>query len=127
VSGLHLAVPLAIACALFGIGVYIVLARRNAILMLMGVELMLNAATLMLVSFDVYYEDPLLSGQSAALFFITMAAAEIGLALAIVLRVFRAGGSIALDTLTTLADRDEPADPAAPVGSTEAPATGRAP
>lgn len=107
-SSLHLAVPMTIASALFAVGVYAVLARRNAILVLMGVELMLNAGTLLLVSFDVYLRESLLSGQSMALFVITMAAAEIGLALAIVLRVFRAGGSISLDTLRSLADRDEP-------------------
>jgi NADH-quinone oxidoreductase subunit K len=106
VTALHLGVPLTIAAALFAIGVYAVLVRRNAILVLMGVELMLNAGTVMLVAFDVYLRDAMLGGQSTALFVITMAAAEIGVGLAIVLRVFRAGGSITLDTLRSLGIRD---------------------
>lgn len=103
---MHLVVPLLVACALFGTGVYAVLARRNAVLVLMGVELMLNAANLLLVSFDVWWRDELLGGQSLTLFVITIAAAEIGLGLAIVLLVFRTLGTVDLDLMRTLGDDD---------------------
>jgi NADH-quinone oxidoreductase subunit K len=117
---MHVVVPLLIAAALFGIGVYAVLARRNAILVLMGVELMLNAANLLLVTFDVWWRDSIQAGQSLALFVITIAAAEIGLGLAIVLLVFRTLSTVELDEMSTLGDDDDgpdfDADPAAPVG-----------
>ena len=99
--------PLLLAALLFSIGVYGVLARRNAVLVLMGVELMLNAANINLVAFDAYLRDALHSGQTFALFVIVIAAAEIGLALAIVLLVFRTHGHIEVDRLRALADRDE--------------------
>jgi NADH-quinone oxidoreductase subunit K len=89
--------PLLLSAALFGIGVYGVLARRNAVLALMGVELMLNAANLNLVAFDVWFRDVLVSGQVFTLFTIALAAAEIGLGLAIVLRLFRAYGHVDVD------------------------------
>lgn len=107
---MHLAVPLVIASALFAIGVYAVLARRNAVLVLMGVELMLNAVNLLLVAFDVYLRDTLHTGQALTLFVITIAAAEIGLGLAIVLAVFRGSATIDLDLLRTLADHDDGPD-----------------
>ena len=99
--------PLLLASALFSIGVYGVLARRNAILVLMGVELMLNAVNINLVAFDAQFRDVLHSGQTLALFTIVIAAAEVGLALAIVLMVFRTHGRIDVDSLRSLADRDD--------------------
>lgn len=99
--------PLLLATTLFGIGVYAVLARRNAVLVLMGVELMLNAVNINFVAFDAYFRDVLHGGQTFALFVIVIAAAEIGLALAIVLMVFRTHGHIDVDDLRELADRDE--------------------
>ena len=84
-----LLMPVLLSSLLFCIGVYGVLARRNAILVLMSVELMLNAANLDLVAFDVWLRDALHSGQAMTLFVVTLAAAEIGLGLAIVLLVFR--------------------------------------
>lgn len=107
---MHLVVPLVIASALFAIGVYAVLARRNAVLVLMGVELMLNAVNLLLVAFDVYLRDTLHTGQALTLFVITIAAAEIGLGLAIVLAVFRGSETIDLDLLRSLADHDDGPD-----------------
>jgi NADH-quinone oxidoreductase subunit K len=98
--------PLVLAAVLFSIGVYAVLARRNAVLVLMGVELMLNAVNVNLVAFDAWFRDVLHGGQTLALFVIVIAAAEVGLALAIVLRVFRAHGHVDLDRLRSLADRD---------------------
>jgi NADH-quinone oxidoreductase subunit K len=102
--------PLLLASLLFGIGVYGVLARRNAVLVLMGVELMLNAVNINLVAFDADFRDVLHGGQTLALFTIVIAAAEIGLALAIVLLVFRSHGHIDVDRLRDLADRDRPDD-----------------
>jgi NADH-quinone oxidoreductase subunit K len=72
----------------------------------MSVELMLNAVNLNLVAFDVWLRDSLHAGQALTLFTITIAAAEIGLGLAIVLLVFRNRGSSDIDRLTALADRD---------------------
>jgi NADH-quinone oxidoreductase subunit K len=98
--------PLVVSSLLFSIGVYVVLARGHAILILMGVELMLNAVNLNLVTFDAFWHDRLDSGQALALFVIAIAAAEIGLGLAIVLLVFRTHQHIAVDGLRELADRD---------------------
>lgn len=99
---MHLAYPTVVAALLFSVGVYGVLARRNAILVLMSVELMLNAVNLNLVTFDVWYRDRLHGGQVLTLFTIVIAAAEIGLGLAIVLLVFRNRKTIDVDRLRTL-------------------------
>jgi NADH-quinone oxidoreductase subunit K len=104
-----LLMPVLLASLLFSIGVYGVLARRNAILVLMSVELMLNAVNLNFVAFDVYLRDELLSGQVFTLFLITVAAAEVGLGLAIVLLVFRNRESSQLDELSDLREDDDPA------------------
>lgn len=74
---MHLAYPTVVAALLFSVGVYGVLARRNAILVLMSVELMLNAVNLNLVAFDMWLRDPLHGGQVLTLFTIVIAAAEI--------------------------------------------------
>lgn len=103
---MHLIYPVMLAALLFAVGVFGVLARRNAILVLMSVELMLNAVNINLVAFDVWRADGLHAGQVLALFVIVLAAAEVGLGLAIVLLVFRNRGTIAIDALRELADRD---------------------
>ena len=102
-----LCMPPVLAALLFSIGVYGVLARRNAVLVLMGVELMLNAVNLNLVAFDAWLRDVLHGGQTFTLFIIVIAAAEIGLGLAIVLLVFRTHGHVEVDELRSLSDRDE--------------------
>jgi NADH-quinone oxidoreductase subunit K len=102
---MHLAYPVVLAMLLFSIGVYGVLARRNAVLVLMSVELMLNAVNLNLVAFDAWLRDSLHAGQALTLFTITVAAAEIGLGLAIVLLVFRTRGTADVDRVTALGDR----------------------
>jgi len=103
---MHLSLALAVSALLFGIGVYGLLARRNAITVLMAVELMLNAANLDLVAFDAWWRDKLHAGQTVALFVIVIAAAEVGVGLAIVLSVFRLRETVAIDELIELADRD---------------------
>jgi NADH-quinone oxidoreductase subunit K len=108
---MHLAYPAVLAVLLFCVGVYGVLARRNAILVLMSVELMLNAVNLNLVAFDVWLRDTVHSGQALTLFTITVAAAEIGLGLAIVLLVYRNRGTSDIDRLTDLAEPPEHATP----------------
>ncbi len=99
---MHLSLPLLLSVSLFGIGVYGLLVRRNAILVLMSVELMLNGVNVSLVAFDVFWAEALRAGQSLAIFVITIAAAEIGLGLAILLLLYRMRGSIAIDEATDL-------------------------
>ncbi|WEH41380.1 NADH-quinone oxidoreductase subunit NuoK [Streptomyces sp. NBC_01218] len=103
---MHLAYPAVLAVLLFCVGVYGVLARRNAILVLMSVELMLNAVNLNLVAFDVWLRDTLHAGQALTLFTIAIAAAEIGIGLAIVLAVYRNRGSSDVDRLRDTAETD---------------------
>ncbi len=105
---MHLVYPLLLAAGLFALGVYGVLARRNAVLVLMSVELMLNGANVNLVAFSVYLQDRLLGGQVFALFVIVVAAAEVGVGLAIVLLVYRNRESIDIDRVRELADVDPP-------------------
>ncbi|GGV27404.1 NADH-quinone oxidoreductase subunit NuoK [Streptomyces spectabilis] len=108
---MHLAYPAVLAVLLFCVGLYGVLARRNAILVLMSVELMLNAVNLNLVAFDVWLRDKLHSGQALTLFVIAIAAAEIGIGLAIVLAVYRNRGTSAVDDLRDTAEHpDDPDD-----------------
>ena len=103
---MHLSIALVVSALLFGVGVYGVLARRNAVALLMAVELMLNAANLDLVAFDAWFKDQLHAGQTFALFVVVIAAAEVGIGLAIVLALFRLRDSVAVDEATELADRD---------------------
>ncbi|MDQ0986323.1 NADH-quinone oxidoreductase subunit NuoK [Streptomyces sp. V2I9] len=103
---MHLAYPAVLAALLFCVGLYGVLARRNAILVLMSVELMLNAVNLNLVAFDVWLRDTLHSGQALTLFTIAIAAAEIGIGLAIVLAVHRNRGTSDIDRLRDTAETD---------------------
>ncbi|MEX2081574.1 MAG: NADH-quinone oxidoreductase subunit NuoK [Dehalococcoidia bacterium] len=80
---------LALSAVVFALGVYGVLSRRNAVLILMSVELMLNAVSINFVAFAAYLDPGRIAGAVFAVFIITVAAAEVGLALAIVIRLFR--------------------------------------
>jgi NADH:ubiquinone oxidoreductase subunit K len=100
----HLALPVVLAALLFSIGAYGVLARRNAVLVLMAVELMLNAVNINLVAFDVWLRDTLHAGQSLTLFVVALAAGEVGIGLAIVLQVYRLRATVAVDDLDQLAE-----------------------
>lgn len=93
---------LVLSSILFCIGVYGVMARRNAVMILMSVELMLNAVSINLVAFAVYTAPSLFIGIIFAIFVITIAAAEVGLALGIVLRVFRNRGTANVDEVDAL-------------------------
>ena len=86
---------LLLAAVLFCIGIYGVLARRNAVLVLMSIELMLNAVNINLVAFGAFRGNVV--GQVFALFVIAIAAAEVGVGLAIVLLIYRNRTSIGLD------------------------------
>lgn len=80
---------LVLSAILFSLGMYGVLARRNAVLILMSVELMLQAVVINFLAFAVYLSPDAFTGVIFAIFVIVIAAAEVGLALAIILRVFR--------------------------------------
>ncbi|WP_062313876.1 NADH-quinone oxidoreductase subunit NuoK [Demequina rhizosphaerae] len=84
-----------LASILFAIGAAAVLLRRNAIIAFMGVELMLNAANLALVSFSRMHGE--IDGQIMAFFVLVVAAAEVVVGLAIIIAVFRARQTISLD------------------------------
>jgi len=98
-----LLLPLLLSAALFGVGLYGVLSRRNAVLALIGVELMLNAVNLQLVTYDAWYGDTAHTGQVLTLYVIALAAAEIGLGLAIILALFRARGTVDVDDVERVA------------------------
>jgi len=87
---------------LFSLGVYGVLARRNAVLILMSVELMLNAVSINMVAFAVYTAPELFVGIIFAVFVITVAAAEVGLALGIILRIYRNRATANVDEVDQL-------------------------
>lgn|SRR5690349_18379955 len=91
---------LVLGAVLFAIGVAGVLLRRNALIMLMSVELMLNAANLTVLTFARMWGD--MSGQTFALIIIAVAAAEASVGLAIVVAVFRGRRHVDVDRLTTL-------------------------
>jgi NADH:ubiquinone oxidoreductase subunit K len=93
---------LVLSAILFSLGVYGVLARRNAILVLMAVELMLNAVSLNFIAFATYLDPERITGVIFAVFVITVAAAEVGLALAIIIRLYRNRATSNVDEVATL-------------------------
>jgi NADH-quinone oxidoreductase subunit K len=94
---MHAVIPYVTGALLFGLGVYGVLRRRNAILVLMAVELMLNAVNLIFVTADVTVRGGAHAGAVFALFVIVLAAAEVGVGLAIVLQYYRMRHAVAVD------------------------------
>lgn len=80
---------LVLSAILFSIGLYGVLAKRNAVIILMCIELMLNAVNVTMVAFSRYVVPVMLTGQVFAIFVIVVAAAEVAVGLAIVLAVYR--------------------------------------
>jgi len=85
---------------LFCIGVFGVLYRRNAIIMFMSIEIMLNAVNLLLVAFSTFHQDA--QGQVFVFFSMAVAAAEVAVGLAILVSIFRNTGSIDIDNLKNL-------------------------
>lgn len=102
---MHSTIPLihflVVAAALFSLGLAVAATKRNVIGILIGLELMLNAANLNLVAFS-RHDPMLLRGQLFALFVIVVAAAEVTVALAIVLRVYHHYGTIDPDQVSEL-------------------------
>lgn len=92
---------LVVSAILFTLGVFgIFLNRRNVIVILMSIELMLLAVQINMVTFSVYLQD--LAGQVFALFILTVAAAEAAIGLAILVAFFRNKGSIAVEDISSL-------------------------
>ena len=92
---------LMVGAVLFGLGLFTVMTRRNAVGILLGVELILNAAALNFVAFEHYVAGGV-SGQVFTVFIIILAASEAAIALAIVLQVYRGFRSIVADELNDL-------------------------
>ena len=95
-----------LGAALFGIGLYGALARRSAVLIILSIELMLNAVNINLIAAASYLNGTgrfvAFDGQIIAIFVITVAAAEVGLAFAIILRMYRNRGTINVDEINLL-------------------------
>ncbi len=90
---------LVVSAALFSFGLYGVITRRNAVLVLASVELMLAAVNINFVAFDVYLQDTIHAGQVFSLFIIALAAAEVGIGIAIILMIYRNRQSANVDEL----------------------------
>ncbi len=94
---------LVVGAILFAIGLLVALSKRNAVGVLMGVELMLNAVNLTLVAFSRFIDSPRpIDGQAFAVFVITVAAAEAAVALALIVAIYRARGTIDVDRINIL-------------------------
>jgi NADH:ubiquinone oxidoreductase subunit K len=94
---------LVVGALLFSIGLYVALSRRNAVGVLMGIELMLNSVNLNLIGFARFVESPNpIDGQVFTVFVITVAAAEAAVALALAVSVYRLRQNIDVDRLDTL-------------------------
>lgn len=91
-----------LGAALFCLGLYGVFSRRSGVLVLMAIEVMLNAVNLNLVAFAAYRGVEHVTGLVIAIFVITIAAAEVALAMAIILRLFRNRGSVHIDEITAM-------------------------
>ncbi len=91
---------LVLSALLFSIGVYGVLARQNAVLILLSIELMLNAVNINLLTFSAVLQEA--TGQVFALFVIAVAAAEVGIGLAIVILIFRNRSTVDVDEMSLM-------------------------
>ena len=91
-----------LSALLFCVGLYGVLARRSSVLVLMAIELMLNAVNVYVIAVASYGKASVATGQVIAIFVITIAAAEVGLALAIVMRLYRRRDSVNTDEITEM-------------------------
>lgn len=91
---------LILAAVLFSIGVFGVIARRNAVMVLMSIELILNSVNLNIIAFAMMNNSS--EGHVFALYVIAVAAAEVGVGLAMVLMIYRNRRSIALDELSVM-------------------------
>jgi len=89
---------LVLSAILFSIGLYGVLAKRNAVIILMCIEIMLNAVNIALIAFSNYiYRDQFLTGQVFAMFVMAVAAAEAAVGIAIIITIYRNRNTISVD------------------------------
>jgi NAD(P)H-quinone oxidoreductase subunit 4L len=93
---------LLLSAGLFSLGVYGVLTRRNAVAILMAIELMLNAGNINLIAFARFVDPERLAGHSFSIFVITVAAAEAAVGLAIIICIYRNGQNINTDNISLL-------------------------
>ncbi|HLY21255.1 MAG TPA: NADH-quinone oxidoreductase subunit NuoK [bacterium] len=93
---------LVVSALLFALGIFAVVTRRNAVAILMGVELMLNAANINLVAFNKYVAPGAMQGQIFALIVITLAACEAAVGLALVLAAYRTLETVYLDEINVM-------------------------
>lgn len=93
---------LVISTLLFSIGLYGVLTRRNAVAILMGIELMLNAVNINLVAFNRYIAPGAVGGQTFALVIITLAACEAAVGLALIMAAYRSLETIHVDEINVM-------------------------
>ena len=91
-----------LAAALFCIGLYGVLARRNAIAILMGIELMLNAANLNLLAFERYVAPGSLGGQVFVVFNVAVSVAEAAVGLALIIAIYRSRDTVSVEEVDLL-------------------------
>ena len=91
---------LVLSALLFSIGIYGVLARQNAVLVLLSIELMLNAVNINLLAFSAILQEA--TGHVFALFVIAVAAAEVGIGLAIVILIFRNRSTVDVDEMSLM-------------------------
>ena len=101
-AGIPLVAFLLVAAALFCLGLFAALRRSNVIMILMGIELMLNAVNLNLVAFSRYVPHGAVRGQAFAVFVLVVAAAEAAVGLALAIIVSRRRHGIDVENLTTL-------------------------
>jgi NADH:ubiquinone oxidoreductase subunit K len=94
---LPIVAPLLLSAFLFACGVYGVLARRNGIMLLISIELMITAGNINLITFSQFFENSI--GNIVALFIIAVTAAEVGIGIAIVMLMYRQRSTVAVDEL----------------------------
>lgn len=93
---------LVLSALLFSIGIYGVLARQHAVLVLLSIELMLNAVNINLIAFSAWLQNAGVPGQVFALFVIAVAAAEVGVGLAIVILIYRNRASVDVEEMSLM-------------------------
>ncbi len=93
---------LLVGAGLFSIGLYGALARRNAVAVLMGVELLLNAVNINLIAFNRYITPAQVTGQVFAIFVLAIAAAEAAVGLALIIAIYRTRDTVNLDEIDLL-------------------------
>lgn len=93
---------LIVAAALFSIGLYGILAHRNLVVILMSLELLLNAVNINLIAFSRYLEPELVNGRTFALFVYVVAAAEAAIGLALVVNIWRNRSTVSVDRIDDL-------------------------